>query len=188
MKNQITIKSIGLLLLILLFYSCTQMTEYYQDKTAGINGGFEISKKGLPVNWLMYTPNTVPEGDFQIILDKQNFKEGAQSLKFDVKECASVGGWRSPGFTNEYFNKKEGHYKLSFWIINVGTEFSINAGGVTSKGGNMKNILKSNEQIENWKLFEFEIDVPNDEWLRIELNILKPGVFWIDDIKIDKIK
>jgi hypothetical protein len=182
-------------LLILVFGiltgGCNKMSEIIVDKTAVLNGGFEVSKNGLPVNWLMYTPNTVPDADFQIILDKEIFKEGKQSLKFNVKKCSSIGGWKSPGFTNEFFEvgryRGEGRYKLSFWVKNAGAEFSITAGGVSAQGANMTTLIKEHEQIDDWKLLEYEIDVPTDRWLRMQLNILQPGTFWIDDIRIERI-
>lgn len=37
--------------------SCTsQMSQSVTDETAGLNGGFEHVKEGLPVNWLCYPP------------------------------------------------------------------------------------------------------------------------------------
>jgi len=150
-----------------------------------------VSEKGLPVNWLLYTPNTVPDADFQIILDQETFKEGKQSLKFDVKSCSAIAGWKSPGFTNEFIEvskyKGPGRYKLSFWVKNAGTEFVIKAGGVSAMEGNIITLIQENEQINDWKLFEYEIDVPENRWLRLELNILQPGTFWIDDIRIELI-
>ena len=186
--------NIQFLFLILCFVTLTggrnQMSEQVVDKTAGLNGSFEVSKNGLPVNWGMYTPNTVPDADFQIILDKEIFKEGKQSLKFDVKRCSSIGSWKSPGFTNEFSEvgkyRGEGRYKLSFWVKNAGTEFIITAGGVSATKGNMITLIKENEQIDDWKLLEYEIDVPRGRWLRMQLNILRPGIFWIDGIRIEK--
>ena len=176
---------------MILTVGCNKMSEKVIDKTAGLNGSFEVSKNGLPVNWLMYTPNTVQDADFHIILDKEIFKEGKQSLKFDVERCSSTGGWKSPGFTNEFFEigryQGEGRYKLNFWVKNAGTEFSITAGGVAAKEGNMTTLIREHEQIDDWKLLEYEIDVPKDRWLRMQLNILQPGTFWIDDIRIEKI-
>ena len=167
------------------------MSEKETDNSAGLNGGFEIAKNGLPVNWLMYTENTVPEADFTIELDQDVFIEGKQSLKFDVKECSSTGGWHSPGFTNEFFDvgKFEGEvvYKLSFWVKNDGATFRVAAGGVAEKEGEMKTLIEGNDKIDEWKLLEYEIAVPKDKRLRLELNILKPGTFWIDDVKIEKI-
>jgi hypothetical protein len=91
-----------LLFLVFILFGCAQHSEKETDKSAGINGGFESAKNNLPVNWLMYTPNTVPDSDFIIELDKTIFKEGKQSLKFEVKKCSNNGGSVSPGFTNQF--------------------------------------------------------------------------------------
>lgn len=177
--------------LFLILSACQQMSEKETDKSAGLNGGFEISKNDLPVNWLMYSPNTVPNADFEIALDKNIFKEGKQSLRFDVKKCSSNGGWFSPGFTNEFFDtgKLEGEciYKLSFWIKNKGTKFRVNAGSVAPMEGEMTVLIESDEQIEDWKYLEYKINVAKDRHLRLELNVLKPGILWIDDVQIIKL-
>lgn len=194
MKNHwiiISNKRSLILSLVLILSGCNQMSEKETDSTAGLNGGFEISKNGLPVNWLMFTNNTVPEADFTIELDEEVFMEGKQSLKFDVKKCSSTGEWLSPGFTNEFYDigKFEGEaiYKLSFWIMNHGTTFKVSGGSVAEKEGDMKTLIEGNKEIDDWKLLEYEIDVPKDRWLRMQLNILQPGTFWIDDIKIEKL-
>ncbi len=170
---------------------CDNLSEIVEDDKAGLNGSFEVAQNGLPVNWHMYTPNTVPNADFQIILDKETYKEGKQSLQFIVKRSDLRGGWKTPGFTNEFTNvgkfKGENRYKLSFWIKNNGAEFSISAGGVSSKSGNMITLLKTNERFEDWKQFEYEINVSKDNWLRMQLSVFKPGVFWIDDVRVEKL-
>ena len=192
-KHWIKVKSKFTLILslFLILTACQQMSEKETDKSAGLNGGFEISKNDLPVNWIMYSPKTVPNADFEIGLDKNIFKEGKQSLRFDVKKCASTGGWGSPGFTNEFFDigKFEGEciYKLSFWIKNNGSKFRVNAGGVTAMKGDMQVLIESDEQIEDWKYFEYKITVAKENHLRIELNVLKSGILWIDDVQIVKI-
>ena len=167
------------------------MSEKEADKSAGINGGFEISKNGLPVNWLMYTTKTVSDSDFTIELDNTSFKEGKQSLKFEVKKCSNTGGWYSPGFTNQFSEiggfQGENTYNLSFWIKNKGANYRFNVGGVSAFKGEMKVILEGNEDINEWKLYEYKIKVPKDMELRMELNILEPGIFWIDGIEIKKI-
>ena len=177
--------------LFLILSACQKMSEKETDNSVGMNGGFEILKNDLPVNWLMYTPNTVPDADFKILYDNVIFKEGTQSLKFDVKKCASTGGWLSPGFTNEFSeigtSDGESTYKLSFWIRNNGTKYRVNAGGVAPLEGDMKTLIESDEQSNDWKYLEYEINVPKDMHLRMELNILEPGTFWIDDIQIVKI-
>ena len=170
---------------------CQQFSEHEEDKSAGLNGGFEISRNDLPVNWLMYTPNTVPNSDFDIVLDTTVYKEGSQSLRFNVKSCSSSGGWGSPGFTNEFFDagKFEGErvYKLSFWIKNNGTKFRVSAGGVAPYKGDMRTLIESDEQLDEWNYYEYTINVPKERHLRMELNILEPGIFWIDDVEIKMI-
>jgi len=61
--------NIQFLFLILCFVTLTggrnQMSEQVVDKTSRIKWKFcKYLKIGLPVNWIMYTPNTVPDADF----------------------------------------------------------------------------------------------------------------------------
>ena len=179
-----------LVIIMLLTARCQKMSELEVQRSAGLNGGFEISKNGLPVNWLLYTPNTVPDAEFNIVLDSVNFMEGKQSLKFEVQKCNPSGGWHSPGFTNEFFEagKYEGQasYKLSFWIKNDGARYTISAGSVAPYEGEMSSVIESNEIVDEWSYHEFLIEVQESQWLRMELNILSPGTFWIDDVKIEK--
>jgi len=163
------------------------MSRQIRDKTAGMNGSFEITKSGLPVNWLVYTPETVPKGDFDIIIDTTEYKDGNQSLKFLVRECSSVGGWWSPGFCNEYPANPGDIFRISFWIMNNGTEYYAKIGGITATSGNYDTIVRSNEYSDEWKSIEYYYTIPeNMNAIRFEMNIIKPGSFWIDDIKIEK--
>ena len=169
-------------------YGCNQMSETVQDEAAGTNGSFEIVESGLPVNWLLYTPKTVPEGDFDLVIDTDEYKDGKQSLKFLVRECASTGGWSSPGLANEYEANPGETYLVSFWVKNNGTEFIIRTGGVSAFEGQYETIVKSGETIDSWRKFEYKYIIPPEmNAIRFELNILQPGSFWIDDVKIIKI-
>lgn len=173
---------------LLLVVGCNQMSEVEIDSSAELNGGFEISKNGIPVNWLMYTPNTVPSGKFEIILDNEEFKEGKQSLRFNVEECTSKGGRFSPGFTQQFDAEKGGVCRLSFWVKNNGTEFRVSAGGVGAKTGEMKTLIQTSEEILDWKQYEVSVPISTDfDQLRLEVNVLKPGTFWIDDVQVSKV-
>jgi hypothetical protein len=192
MKNLIPkipfVRLISKLMILVLISGCNQFSEEIRDKTAGMNGSFEITKSGLPVNWLVYTPETVPKGDFDIIIDTTEYKDGKQSLKFLVRECLSVGGWWSPGFCNEYKALPGEIYKTSFWIKNHESEFFIQIGGVSANQGEYDTIVKSQETLDAWQLFEYYYTIPEKmKAIRIELNILQPGTFWIDDLKIEKV-
>ena len=189
MKIYYIIKSLFFLIISVIvtniLISCGAGSECFRDKSAGINGSFEIVREGLPVNWLVYSPKTIPNSDFDIIIDTKEFKEGKQSLKFLVKKCSKIGGKLSPGIANEFKANAGDKYKISFWIKNIGTEFSFRIGAVTALNGVEGPVLKTKDTLMNWKFFEYEYTIPEKmERLRVEMNILSPGIFWIDDIRI----
>jgi len=168
----------------------TQMSEEIYDKTVGMNGSFEVTESGLPVNWLIYTPETIPTGDYELIIDTTDYKDGKQSLKFLVRECSPNGGWHSPGFCQEYEAIPGELYRVSFWVKNEGSEFCVVIGGVSTFDGNYETIVQSNQKIDTWKHFEYNYKMPLEkkfDTIRFEMNILSPGSFWIDDIKIEGI-
>jgi len=165
------------------------MSEMIVDNTAGINGSFEYTKHGIPVNWLLYTPNTVPEGDFEIITDTTEFKDGKQSLKFLVRACSPTGGWYSPGFCNEFKANTGETYRIAFWVKNDGCQFAVRIGGVSPSKGQYDTIVDSKETIISWRKYEHLYTIPQQmNAIRIEINILQPGSFWIDDIRIEKLE
>lgn len=179
------------LVLIITLASCNQMSEFYSDKSAGINGSFEFSKDGLPLNWLVYSPKTVPDSDFSITIDTNSYYHGRQSLRFDVKKSSGKPGRLSPGISSEFFEAGlflgPAKYKLSYWLKNSGAKFVVYAGATNSKVSEVKTIHESNQIYSDWQYFEHIIDIPNNQWLRMELNILSSGTFSIDNIQIEKI-
>jgi hypothetical protein len=139
----------------------------------------------------MYTPGTVDDAEFSIRLDREIFKEGQQSLRFEVARCSAAGGRNSPGFTSEFFHAgkypRPGKYTLSFWIRNDGAEYVVMAGGVSAKKGNMRVLVRDDAQTAEWQPHTYTIEVADDQWLRMELNILRPGTFWIDALEIERL-
>lgn len=166
-----------------------KMSESVVDESAGLNGDFEITRTGRPVNWHLYSPRTVPDSDFDLVIDRENFKSGKQSLKFVVRECSEVGGWHSPGFTRQVPADPGATYIVSFWVKNQGTEFKFTVGGVNAFDGEYGVDVRSSESIEDWKKMEYEFRMPEEyKQLRIELNVLKPGTFWIDRLNVEKVE
>lgn len=167
--------------------SSKPMSETVQDPAAGMNGSFEVTKSSLPVNWSFYTPKTVPDGDFDIVMDDTDVKDGKQSLKFVVRKCDSTSGRMSPGLFNEFPDTKPGEtYKISFWAKNAGSEFVFTAKGVSAMGKGPDVVIRSKETINAWRRFECTTTIPPKMWLRLELNVVQPGTFWIDDIQVVK--
>ena len=151
-----------------------------------MNGSFEIIKDGLPVNWNYYSPKTVPNSDFSIICDNTLFKEGKQSLKFQINKCESMGGWHSPGFFEEFKVRPGETYKVSFWVINKGSYMEAKAEtGMEGNPGISESIVNIGKTFSEWQYYEHDIQIPkNNDNLRFEANILSPGTIWFDDIRI----
>jgi len=72
MKAIYTIKvNLSLIIIpIIILTACGKMSTMIKGDDNKMNGGFEIVKQNLPVNWTFYSPETVPSGDFKIIIDK----------------------------------------------------------------------------------------------------------------------
>jgi hypothetical protein len=173
-----------------LLSGCVKMSEIVRDESIGMNGSFEHTKSDVPVNWLIYMPTTIPTGDYELIVDTTESKDGKQSLLFLVHECSSVGGWHSPGLSNEYNAAPGETYKVSFWVKNEGSEFCVKIGGVSAFEGEYDTVVESGEPLPDWTLFEHDYKMPSEEKfnrIRFEMNVLQPGSFRIDDVKIEGI-
>lgn len=167
---------------------CTTASEMIRDESAGSNGSFESVKNGLPVNWCFYTPRTVGTGDFDIVVDTTEFKDGKQSLKFVVRACSPLGGKFSPGLFREYTASPGETYRVSCWVKNTGSRFVVTIRGVSVSGGVEGTVVKSEERIDAWRLLEHRYTIPPKMiHLRFEVSVLAPGTFWIDDVRIERI-
>ena len=164
---------------------CDKLSESVLDDSVGMNGGFEITESGLPVNWFVYTPATIPTGDYDLVIDTIEYKGGKQSLKFVVRDCSSVGGRHSHGFSKEYEATSGVTYLVGFWVKNDGAQFFARVGGVSTFGGEYETIVQSSDTISAWRHNQHAYTMPEEfHRLRLEVNVLSPGTFWVDDITI----
>ena len=164
---------------------CEKMSESYLDESVGINGGFEVTRNGLPVNWLVYTPATIPTGDYDLVIDTVEYIEGRQSLKFVVRDCSPTGGWHSPGLSKEYEATTEVTYLVGLWVKSDGSRFRAKVGGVSAFQGEYETIVETGDSIPEWRHYEHRYTMPEGfDRLRLEINVLGPGTVWVDDITI----
>jgi hypothetical protein len=164
-----------------------KMSESVTNTRAGLNGSFEHIENGLPVNWLVYTPHTVKNADFDILPDTMDPKEGKQSMLFRVRKCAATGGWRSPGLAREIDASPGETYKISVWVKNSGAQFKIKVNAANAFEAAQGQTTISSDQISEWRKLEYTCQIPNRMTrLRMELNVLSPGSFWVDNIEVEK--
>lgn len=160
------------------------------DKAAGYNGGFEVVKKGLPVNWLFTAESNQLYSDFEVISDSLDFREGKRSVRFSVKKCSEEGGWKSPGLANEFYGTGKfmgpGEYRVSLWVKSKKStaRFTVSS---ASPGNIYSRLVWEIINATEWKQLEYKVKLSEGNWLRVELEILKPGEFWVDDIQISKL-
>ena len=177
-----------IIFLILVLSGCNRVCIFELDSSAGLNGSFEKIKHGLPLNWYIYAPDYYKKG-YDLIYDTIDAKDGKQSLKFIVKEIDSTDEkWKKPGFFGSTDTITGDKFNVSFWIKNRGCDFKVK---VTSYGKSTysKEIVRTKESFEKWKYFEYKYIVPESvNNVKFELNIFSTGTFWIDDVKIEKIK
>lgn len=179
-------KIVFLASLVVLLFSCMkEMSESVRDESAGLNGGFEKTKNNLPLNWLVYTQNTTGHGDFSILIDSINAAEGKRCLHFAVKDCSDKGGRFSPGISTEIKAQAGNTYKITCKIKNRDAAFCIRLSGVNAFEASVGPELRSSASIPEWRDIELKYTLAKDmEKLRLEVNVLSAGDFWIDDVKM----
>lgn len=166
--------------------SCTsQMSQSVNDETAGLNGGFEHVKEGLPVNWLCYTPQTTGFGKFSIYPNLNDKIEGKQSLSIDVQTCSDQGGRFSPGLAKEFDVTPGETYVITFKVKQTETLSKITLQAISAFQQSAEKAIHLNQPITQWQTYSLTYQVPDDmKKLRLEINVLKPGLFQLDDVVI----
>jgi hypothetical protein len=179
------IVGIGIVLLCSSFLKKMSRMEFAPG--AGLNGSFEQVKNGLPVNWYVYTPQTVKGSDFDISFDQQHPKDGKQSLLFSVRKCGAIGGWRSPGFAREIAAKPGDLFKVALWVKNSSSKFRVKVVAVNATQSAAAQTTNITEDIHDWRKMEYTYTIPKGmNKLRIEVNVLSPGAFWVDNVSVVK--
>lgn len=162
------------------------MSETRQDLTAGFNGGFEVFQDGLPVNWQVYTPATVPDADFSIHPDTADKKEGRQSIRFDVGRCQSTGGRLSPGLATEIPVLTGEKITVSFWMKQTGL-VSIRSGAVSAHEGRVTEKIRRKGSRNQWARYTVTDSIPEPfTTYRFELSVLEPGTVFFDDFRMEQ--
>lgn len=167
--------------------ACGPLSQRAADEAAGLNGGFEVVREGLPVAWNVYTPQTVPDARFVLALDEEQRHEGLRALRFDVEKCSGEAGWRSPGLTREIAIVPGATYDVSFWVRSEGARWSADVGGVAAKTGALEQLESAQADDGRWARVERRVTVPEDfERLRFQFNVRSPGRLWLDDVRVER--
>ena len=180
---------IGIMLTILSAMSCGYEPMSFGKPSigAGMNGGFEKTRPDLPVNWAFYGSKAYKNQQYQILLDRNEYTEGTQSLCFDVDTIQNTRYiWKNPGLLQTYRAIPGESYRIRFTYRNNGCHFRASIGSEKSRGAHQETLKETKESTLTWKTVEYSYTVPEEyRTIRFELSILSPGQFWIDDIRIE---
>lgn len=164
------------------------MSKSEQDKSIGINGGFEYSRNNTPINWMLYMQTTCPSGKFEINISTTEAHEGKQSLNFIVQECSNKGGRFSPGIAQEIEAEANHIYRIKFWLKNEGSKICLTAKAVDAKHQSNAVSLTISDTIKDWRAYELKCAIPQDmHRLSLELSVLQAGKVWVDDISVEQV-
>lgn len=188
--NTITTKSacalLALPLTLLGLGACRPLSEKVDGPSAGGNLGFEEVRDGMPLDWNVYSPATIPTGSYALGFDREDFREGEQSLRFDVEACSPDGGWRSPGVFQELSAEPGRSYAIDFWIRSEGCAWTVTYGGVAAMTAEPERLSSTELPGEGWHHVErVHALSPDYERIRFELSVRTPGRLWIDGVRIE---
>ena len=177
---------VWILLALVVGASCSPLSEQVRDPAIGMNGGFEHTQAGQPVNWMVYPASATSARSYDLRVDGEDFKQGRQSLQFTIQECSDLGGRHSPGVTQEFPATPGTTYSIRFWIKSEGCAWTASFGGVGAKTGEYERQDSSGLPAGVWHEIEQAYTPSADaERLRFELSITSPGKLWFDDVRIE---
>lgn len=186
--HKIKLKCLLLLALFFVFPACTlQSNELSKPSSAaGLNGSFETTDSGYPVNWA-FGPNPESGDIFQVSVDPTKAQEGNQSLKLTTNQ-----GDRTVGCRSRKIPIQSGKtYKISFSMQNSGCTLKVNriiqdASGKTNLRS--KIIVHTSTPTSDWKTFAETLAVSDGEAQVILIFLVDgPGTIWIDEVKVEEV-
>ena len=166
----------------------THMSETVKGDATTYNGGFEQMKDNKPVNWLLYTPATTGNGDFDITIDTTDHAEGRRSLRIAVRQCGDKGGRLSPGIAQEIAATPDASYEVSYQLKNTGARYRIKITGVDAWNSDAGITITNADTLHKWTRYKHSYTLPKHmKRMRIEVNVLSAGVLSIDDIVVKEL-
>ena len=153
---------------------------------AGLNGGFEVTEAGIPVNWSFF-PNPGTDSTIQVSVDSEHVLEGRQSLRVIKRP-----GDRLPAIRSRQIAVESGRdYRLSVSVRNEGCSLKVNrivqdASGKTNVRSD--NIIDTSASSTEWETFDETLSVAEGETQVLLIFLIDgSGTLWIDDVKLEAI-
>ncbi len=171
---------------IVLLSACQSDELIKRHGTAGLNGGFETTEDGYPVNWAFF-PTPEADSPFQVAVDSVDVLEGNFSLR-----VTTMSGEKLPGFRSRRVEVQPGKdYRLSLSFKNDGCHLQVrrtlqNAIGKTNLRQDF--IIDTSAPSTQWDTFEETLVISGDEANVLLVFLIDgSGTVWFDDVKVEEI-
>lgn len=179
--------------------ACDPISLREEDPAAGLNGGFEVvrpvrkvegARQGLPVNWYFHAKPLL-NGDATLSFDREGAAEGTQALQLAVEKTDSVAGRRTVGLFQVVPAEEGRNYRVAFRLRISGARAIViarseNASAATS--GRVGAFEETDAPADSWREVQWVYSVPEGyDNIRFELNVVRPGTLWLDDVRIEEV-
>lgn len=185
--------------LLLAIVACDPVTLREENEAAGFNGGFEVvqpvrgidgARQGLPANWYFHAKPLL-EGDAELSFDAAGPSGGGRSLRLAVQKADSVAGARTTGLFQVVPARPLGTYRVGFSLkIRDARALVVIRSESASEAtpGRVQVYDEEHTGRDTWRRFEYVYSVPEGfENIRFELNVIRRGTVWLDDVRIEEI-
>jgi hypothetical protein len=179
---------VGICLLIIpLMISCTSYVLLKRESTVGLNGSFEITDSGYPVNWELF-PNPETNSALQVLVDTTYVVEGNQSIKLVAREIDNIVGIRS-----QQVHAQSGKtYRVSLSVKLSGCSVWVRrcTQDAHSVPVNLR-LARVTEDLRStgeWQRFEEIVTISERETsISVGLSVIGSGTVWCDDVRIEEV-
>lgn len=156
------------------------------DRSAGLNGSFEISDSGYPVNWA-FGPNPEADDIFQVLLSSTKVFDEKKSLQIVTDQ-----GERTIAIRSQRVPVQPGKtYSISFASKNDGCALKANRIIQDSSGTRVLRsdfILNTSDSTKEWSTFEEILTISDKEDSVVLIFLVDgPGSLWLDNVNIEEI-
>jgi len=152
-----------------------------RNGTAGLNGSFEITQAGYPVNWAFF-PNPEADSTLRVVFDSNQVVEGSHSLKLVVRPSDKLPALRSSQVAVQ--PGKKYRFRLSF--RNEGCSLKVNRIVQDASGKTVRRqdfIIDTSVSSTDWETFEETLSVAQDEaQVLLVIIIAGSGTVWLDNV------
>ncbi len=129
--------------------------------SAGMNGSFEITDDGYPVNWVFF-PNPEADNTLRVVLDSNEVVDGSHSLKLVVRTRDKLPAIRSREVAFEPGNTYR--FSMSYW--NEGCTLTVNRIVMDASGKTVRRrdpVIDTSVPSNGWEYFEETLSIAEDE-------------------------